>query len=210
MAGPDLGESPLFPSDYEALTKSFRWRDLHRARTQTPRWREVSFRLDRSLRMLRAADGTADGADDWPEALAPTLAQLAGPIASIGRNASWDTLPESRAWARSVATELLRGTRMAQLAAWAHGFEARLDDWFEIAAAHSLSAGADAVLERRRQATGRRLWRRTPPPPAASEAERAAALCPPLARAPPSTRECAQPLARATARDRCRSRSSRC
>ena len=158
---PDLDATPL----YSCISS---WRELHRARAKTPRWREVCVRLDRSLRIL------AEGGDDWPKRLAPTLAELSVPAAALASTKPpWNAAPEVSAWIAHLAARLstfddadAEGAalppRLLELAAWASSLESTLDEWFELATQHDPHAGVDAVLERRREVavarTGARLF----------------------------------------------------
>ena len=130
-----------------------------------PRWRAVCSRLDRSLRLMCDSTYNTDGS--WPERLATTLAELAGPAATLV--AAEPPCPELRAWVGQLISNLTERVgpaislrrfadsenefppRLMELNTWARALEARLDEWFEVAAAHSLRAGAEAVLQSRRQ-----------------------------------------------------------
>lgn len=142
----NLDSAPLFSSKYAALCARGSWRELHKERAKTLRWREVCFRLDRSLNILESASG-----DKWTNSFATAMAALAGVVPPASEFSE-----EIRAWVSRMIALLVQPRAGSHLLddvyLWARTLETQLDMWFDMAVSYNPIDGAEVVVETNKQA----------------------------------------------------------
>lgn len=152
----NLDSAPLFSSKYAALCARGSWRELHKERAKTLRWREVCFRLDRSLSILESASG-----DKWTNSFATALASLAGVVPPAN-----ECSEEVRAWVSRIIALLVQpraGSHLLdEVYLWARTLETQLDMWFDMAVSYNPIDGAEVVVETNKQARSRVCLRCAP------------------------------------------------
>ena len=134
---PLLPACPLLPRSGANAEAGSPWRELHRKRSELPRWRELCGLMD-ELEHTLAAGGAPSASASWGERLAALVLAVFGLAPEVARNDSPPTSPhspgstsEARAWVRRVTASLRSPAVLLALRAWGAGLAKELEAFYE-------------------------------------------------------------------------------
>ena len=134
---PLLPACPLLPRSGANAEVGSPWRELHRKRSELPRWRELCGLMD-ELEHTLAAGGAPSASASWGERLAALVLAVFGLAPEVARNDSPPTSPhspgstsEARAWVRRVTASLRSPAVLLALRAWGAGLAKELEAFYE-------------------------------------------------------------------------------